>query len=78
MQGAFPLNIGRGNRRIDHDLFERQIPGQLIGHEPADLADETAKAVRGRAARSNQGQLVLDQRMVDHIHWNCHRPIPRW
>ena len=53
-------------RRVGRDAGERQVAGDLVGEQQADLADEMAELRGGRVPVAQQGQLVLDQRMVDH------------
>ena len=53
-------------RRVDRDAGERQVAGDLVGQQQADLAGELAELRSGRVPVAQQGQLVLDQGMVDH------------
>ena len=43
----------------------RQVAGDLVGEEQADLAQELAEAGGRGVALAHERQLVLDQRVVD-------------
>ena len=56
----------RLDRRLDIDLVRRQVARDLIGEEKADLAQQLAEHRRGRVLVAHQGELVEDERMIDH------------
>ncbi len=52
-------------RRFDVERGERQVAGDLVGQEQRDLAQQLAEARGRRGLVAHQGELVLDQRVVD-------------
>ena len=64
--------LAREDRRLhlhDGGLYafrpHGEIPGDLVAQQHADLADELAEHRRRRLLAAHQGELVLDQRVVD-------------
>ena len=45
---------------------QRQVAGDLVADQQRHLAHEPAELGHGRLLHPHQGQLVLDQRMIDH------------
>ena len=54
-------------RCLDSDIFERQIAGELIAHQERDLLQQTAELTGAGFFLSHNGQLVLDQRMINDM-----------
>src|SRR6516164_483764 len=55
-----------GERRLNGDLRKRKVPRDLITQKHADLLKELAKRFRRGRLVANQGQLVLNKRMIDN------------
>ena len=53
-------------RRFDPRRGQFQLAGHLIGQQQADFTQQTPKAGGRGILLTHQGQLVLDQRVVDH------------
>jgi hypothetical protein len=53
------------HRRLDLHLLQRQISGDLVTDQHADLVEQGTKIPRTGMAVAHQAQLVLHQRMID-------------
>ena len=63
------LAPGRSNRSFDDDLLQGQIAGRLIAHEHGDLRDELAEFFDAGALVAEDGQLMLNQRVVENTYF---------
>ena len=63
----------RRDRRLDRDLAQRQVARDLVGHQRGEFAEQAAELDRARLLLPQQRQLVLYQRMPDHLHACRHR-----
>ena len=52
-------------RGVDLGLLERQVARDLVAEQHPDLVEELPEALRRTALVPHQGQLVLDERMID-------------
>jgi hypothetical protein len=52
-------------RGLDLDQVERQVAGDLVADQAADLLEQLAEALGGGVLLPHQGQLVLHQRVAD-------------
>ena len=59
---------GRTHRGLYLDLLEGQVAGRLIAHQHSDLADELAEGFGPRVLIAQDGQLVLDEGVVEYVH----------
>ena len=59
--------VHRRQRGFDPLGRHRQVAGDLVAHEQGDLAQQLAEQDGGRALVAHQGELVADQRMIDHL-----------
>ena len=55
------------HRRLDGLLGHGQVAGELIAHEERDLLQQLAEEDGRCLLVAHQRQLVLDQRMIDHV-----------
>ena len=61
--------------RFDFNIFQRQIPGEFIAHEKGDFLQKTAELAGTGAFGTHNGELVLNQRMIDNM--NLHNGLPQ-
>ena len=59
--GVLGFLVGHAGHRLVH---EQELG--ILGEQHADLVEELAEALRRTLLVPHQGQLVLDQRMIDH------------
>ena len=61
------------------DLFRKyrsgQIPGEFIAHKKGDFLQKTAELAGTGALGTHNGELVLNQRMIDNM--NLHNGLPQ-
>ncbi len=55
------------HRRLDALHLELEVAGDLVAHQDADLFEELPEGARGGVLTPHQGELVLHQRVVDHV-----------
>ena len=58
---------GAGNGGMDLHVFQGEIPRDLIPHQHRDLVKQLAKILGGGVDLSHNGQLVLNERVVDQV-----------
>ena len=63
------LALGHGNGRFHFHFLQRQIAGRLIAHQHGDLGDELTKFLDAGPLVAQDGQLVLDQGMVEYAYF---------
>ena len=66
-----------GERRLDLGLDERQIAGDLVGEQHADLGDQVAERAGADVLLPQQRQLVLHQRVGDDVDLGGHMVVMR-
>ena len=54
-------------RRLDGDMFERLVSGEFLAHQECDFLQQTAELAGAGFFLSHNGQLVLDQRMINDM-----------
>lgn len=54
-------------RRIDLDMRQWHIPGDLIPHQKGDFLQQGPEHVRRRVLLPQKSQLMLNQRMIDDV-----------
>ncbi len=59
--------IHLGERRLDLLRRHRQVAGELIAHQQRDLLQQLPEQGGRRRLVAHHGELVLDQRMIEHI-----------
>ena len=60
------------DRGLDLDLFDRHVAGRLIAHQHGDLVNQLAEFLRAGVLVPQEGDLVLDQRMVHNKRFQHH------
>ena len=56
------------HRRLDGDHFQLDVARHLVAHEVGNLAQEPPEPGNGGLLVAHDGQLVLDQRVIDDRH----------
>ncbi len=57
-----------GDRGLDLDVLQRQVPGGLVALQSGDLGDDLPEFLHPGALVPEDGQLVLKQRMVQDVY----------
>ena len=72
---SYPFAPGLLQRRLDFNILQRQIPGELIAHKKGDFLQKTAELPGAGVLGTHNGQLVLNQRMISNM--NLHNGLPQ-
>ena len=54
---------------LDLDLLKREVARGLVAHQHGDLGDELAELLDAGVLVAQDGQLVLDQRVVEYAYF---------
>ena len=64
-----PAALGHGDRGLHVDLLQGQIAGGLKAHQHGDLRNQLPEDLDAGALVAQDGQLVLDQGMVEYAYF---------
>ena len=66
-----------GDGRLDLHVLQRQVAGGLIAHQGGDLGDDLAEVLDAGVLISQDGELVLEQRVIQNVYlFHVHGAIP--
>ena len=70
------LEFAGGHGGLDGDLLGGQVPGRLVAHEGGDLGDDLPELLYAGALIPEDGQFMLDQRVIKNVYHFVHVSCP--